>query len=124
MAALATPIAPERASVPGLLAALVLGAVPHGLLGIALANRVSAKAALPIANLVYLLLAFLGGLWMPPEVLPDWARAISPWLPTRHWAELVWAAASHAPWPRTSLFALLLYTLFFGLLAVRSGRRP
>ncbi len=123
VAALATPIAPERASVPGLLAALILGAVPHGLFGIALANRTSAKAALPIANLVYLLLAFLGGLWMPPEVLPDWARAISPWLPTRHWAELVWAAASRTPWPGTSVFALFLYTLFFGFLAVRGGRR-
>ena len=123
VAAVSTPLKPEAANLPALLAALVLGAVPMGLLGVALGQRVSPKAALPIANLVYLLLSFLGGLWMPPEAMPEWARVFSPWLPTRYWAEVVWASAWDRPWPTSALLGLAAYGLLFGLLAAWAWRR-
>ena len=49
--------------------ALLLGSIPFGLLGIALGYWAQAKAALPLANLLYLSLAYAGGLWLPPDRL-------------------------------------------------------
>ncbi len=123
VAALSTPLRPEKASPLAFLAALVLGAVPMGLLGVALAFLLSPRAALPVANLVYLPLSFLGGLWMPPEALPGWARTLSLYTPTRQWAELVWASASARPWPGGAVLALLAHSLGFALLAAWAWRR-
>ncbi len=123
VAGLATPFHLPAGRWPTLLAALVLGAVPHGLMGLSLAYLTRPRAALALANLIFLPLSYLGGLWMPPELLPGWARAISPWLPTRHWAELVWAASEALPWPAASLLALLGYAVFFALIATWAWRR-
>lgn len=87
---------PEAAAVrPNalLLALLLLGGVPFVFLGIAIGYLVEPRAAVPVANLVHLPLAFAGGLWLPPSRLPDLVQAVSPYLPTRMYAELVWAAA-------------------------------
>ena len=53
-----------------LAAALVVGALPFALLGIALGYWASPRGALPIANVLYLVLAFLGALWTTPRHLP------------------------------------------------------
>jgi ABC-2 type transport system permease protein len=57
--------------------ALAAGAIPLALLGIALGYWVPAKAALPVANVLYLLIAYGGGLWTGPR-LPAPAAAVSP----------------------------------------------
>ncbi len=123
VAAATTPIQPERAAPLALFAALLMGAIPMGLFGVALAFLLSPRAALPVANLVYLPLSFLGGLWMPPEVLPGWAQKLSLYTPTRHWGELVWASAGGDPWPLRSALVLLAYTLAFALVAAWAWRR-
>ena len=118
-----TPLRPGAASPLGLLAALALGAVPLGLLGLAVAYLFPPRAALPVANLLYLPLSYLGGLWMPPEALPAWAQKASLWTPTRHWAELLWASARGEAWPPASLAALSAYALIFAALAAWAWRR-
>ncbi len=123
VAAAATPFGLPAGRWPLLLAALVLGAVPHGLMGLTLAYLARPRAALALANLIFLPLSYLGGLWMPPSLLPDWAQRISPWLPTRHWAELVWAAAAGRPWPAASLLTLLGYAALFAFIAAWAWRR-
>jgi ABC-2 type transport system permease protein len=52
-----------------LVLALVVGAVPFALLGIALGYWASPRGALPVANILYLVLAFAGGLWTTPANL-------------------------------------------------------
>ena len=49
---------------------LAAGSVPLALLGIAIGYWVSSRAALPIANVAYLGLAFGGGLFISPELFP------------------------------------------------------
>ena len=68
----------------------ILGCVPFALMAAAIANWVSAWAALPVFNLIYILSSFAGGLWMPPAALPSKVDAISKWLPTRHLGEILW----------------------------------
>jgi len=101
---------------PALFAALTAGAVPFALLGIGIGYLVSPRGALPIANIVYLALAYLGGLWTGPDRLPAAVDEISRGLPTRAYADLVVAAAAVAAPPATVL-ALVGWTVVFGLLA-------
>lgn len=105
-----------------LMGALVAGAVPFALLGMALGYLTSPKGALPIANVLYLALAYLGGLWTGPERLPRAVEAISPAIPTHAYAELVIAAATGSPLRADSL-SLLGWGLAFGLVAAWAYRR-
>lgn len=105
------------------LVALTVGAVPFALLGIAIGFSVGARASVPIAHLAYFPLAFLGGLWMPPDSLPGTMQAISLLTPTRHYGEITWAAVAGQPWPVTSWLWLLGYGMLFALLAARAYRR-
>jgi ABC-2 type transport system permease protein len=61
-----------------LVAALVLGSIPFGALGLAIG----------FVNLVYLPLSFLSGLWIPVEALPPVVARIAPYLPTYHLGQL------------------------------------
>ena len=102
---------------------LAVGAVPFALFGIALGYLVSAKAAVPVANMLFLPLAFAGGLWLPPSQLPEAVAAISPLLPTRQFGELAWAAVAGGALPLASWFWLAGYTVAFAMLAVWARRR-
>lgn len=70
----------------------LMAALPATLMGTALGSVASARAAVPLANLIFLPLAYAGGLWMPPFMLPELVGAISVWTPTRAMGELAWAA--------------------------------
>lgn len=104
---------------------LLLGMVPFLLLGLALAYLLSANAAVPIVNLLVLLLAFGSGLFIPLEAAPTFIRTIAPYLPSYHMAELGWgtlgapntgSAATHWLW-------LAGYALVFGAVALWAYRR-
>jgi ABC-2 type transport system permease protein len=102
---------------------LLIGAIPFALLGITIGYWVNRRAAIPVANLIYLPLSLAGGLWMPPAFLPKAIAAVSPFLPTRHYGELVWAAANGTHVPIVSWIWLLAYTVIFGITAVLGYRR-
>jgi ABC-2 type transport system permease protein len=116
VAAVFTPLRLQPTRALELTAALLVGAVPFALLGIAIGYWASPRAAVPIANLIYLPLSFVGGLWQRPQSLPPYFRAISPWLPTRQYGELVWGAVSGSFHPSIAL-ALAGYTVLFGAIA-------
>jgi ABC-2 type transport system permease protein len=106
----------------GLAAGLLVGTVPFALLGIALGYWAPPKGALPIANLLYLALAYAGGLWIRPGGLPAPVASISPYLPTRALSDaLVTAAGSHAAW--RSWLALGLFAIVFAGAAALGYRR-
>lgn len=75
--------------------ALLLGSIPFALLGIAFGYWLSPRAALPVANLLYLPLAVGGFLWMrPTEDVPHDVDVASQLLPTRSWMEVLDAVAT------------------------------
>jgi ABC-2 type transport system permease protein len=95
------------------LAAMTLAAaLPATLMGTALGSLASARAAVPLANLVFLPLAYLGGLWMPPQLLPEAVGTISVWTPTRAMAELAWAALDGRALPQRYTLLLAGWTAF------------
>jgi ABC-2 type transport system permease protein len=105
------------------LGALGAGGVMVGLGGIALGYWASPRAATPLATLAWLLLAYLGGLWATPTELPTWAREISPYLPTRVWGEVTWAAIQGQTASLWDWLGLLAYALGFAVLALWGYRR-
>ncbi len=103
--------------------ALLLGSVPLALFGIALGYWASPRAAVPLANLFYIVLAYTGGLWTPPHLLPDLVARISPYLPTRRYAEVAWAPVLSRAWEVEDWLWLLGYAVAFGILAIWGYQR-
>jgi ABC-2 type transport system permease protein len=97
--------------------ALLAGSLPFVGLGLAIAYWTSPKSALPVANVLYMLLAYAGGLWTGPGDLPPAVRSISPYTPTRQWGDVLWPAASGVPWQASHWLLLTAYAFGFGALA-------
>jgi ABC-2 type transport system permease protein len=75
-------------------AVLLLGSIPFALLGIAFGYWLPPRAALPLANLLFLPLAIGGALWARPRDVPHGADVASQLLPTRSWMEVLDAVAT------------------------------
>ncbi|MGH3003945.1 MAG: ABC transporter permease [Gaiellaceae bacterium] len=103
-------------------AVLLLGAAPFALFGVAIGYWSSPKGALPVANVVYLSLSYLGGLWTASQHLPGALSGTSAWLPTRLWGGLLTASVGDGAWSWRAA-ALIGYAALFGWLAVWGFRR-
>ena len=106
-----------------MLVAVFLGAVPMALLGIAIGYWSPPKAALPIANIIYVALSFGGGLFILPSGMPTFLNSISTVLPTRQIGELAWSAVLGHPWSIQPWLWLVGYSVLFGVIAAAGYRR-
>jgi ABC-2 type transport system permease protein len=127
-ALVATAVAVTNASLSGarwiaLAATLLLGTVPFAFLGVALGYWAPARSALPIANLLYLVLAYAGGLWIRPSGLPGSVAAVSRFLPTGALSEALVAATVGTWVDWRAWFGLALFSGLFAVLAVAGYRR-
>ncbi|MEM7255283.1 MAG: ABC transporter permease [Pseudomonadota bacterium] len=118
-----TPVDVDVDVVARLGIALLIGSLPFALLGIGLGYWVSAKSAVPIANLLYLPLSYAGGLWIPPDRLPSALYDVSLMLPTRRLGEVAWASVRGIPASAEHWLWLLGFTVIFGLIALWGYRR-
>jgi ABC-2 type transport system permease protein len=118
-----TDITVSLSQLAQLLGVLLLGSIPFVVMGVSLGYAFPVRAAVPIANLLYLPLSFFGGLWVPPNSLPGPVAAISPYTPTRQLGELAWAVMGERPLPAHSLMGLLAYTGAFTMIAMVLWRR-
>jgi ABC-2 type transport system permease protein len=104
---------------------LVLGALPFCAIGLALGTTLSANAAPPVVNLIYLPMSFLSGLWIPFEALPAAVKAAAPFLPAYHLGQLALQAigggAGAPAW--THVAALAGFTLLGLAVALQGSRR-
>lgn len=70
----------------------IVGVIPFAAMGMAVALLVPANSAPGIANMIYLPMSFLGGLWVPILFLPKVLQHLAVVLPTYHLAQLQLAA--------------------------------
>jgi len=122
-AAFTTPLSIPPTHWPRIFSALAAGGLMMGLMGTAMAYLVSPKAALPLANLIYLPLAYLGGMWIPPRFLPKLAQKISQYTPSRHWMEIVWPAISGQRWSAIHWLVVAFFIVAFALLSIWAQKR-
>lgn len=108
-----------------LVVVLLAGCVPFALLGIALGYLLPPRAAVPVANTLFLPLAIAGSLWTrPTPELPHSLDLVSQLLPTRSWIEVLDAVATgDSPLPLHHVAALVGWTVLFGVLAAWAYRR-
>jgi ABC-2 type transport system permease protein len=79
----------EFAHIAGIAA---IASIPFSCLGLALAFLVPPASAGGIANMVYLPMSFVSGLWVPIRFLPHAIQVIAPIFPTYHLAQLMYGA--------------------------------
>jgi ABC-2 type transport system permease protein len=117
--------APPAWRFAALVVALLLGSMPFALLGIALGYWLSPRAALPVANLLFLPLAIAGSLWArPDDGVPHEADVASQLLPTRSWIEVLDSIATgDDPLPLHHVVALAAWGAAFLALAGWGYRR-
>jgi len=108
-----------------LVTGLLLGGIPFALLGVTLGYWLPPRAALPVANLVFLPLAIGGSLWARPSAdIPREADVASQLLPTRSWIEILDPIATgDGSIPPHHVAALASWTALFGALAWWGFRR-
>lgn len=95
--------------------ALLLGSIPFALLGIGYGYWLPPRAALPVANLLFLPLAIGGSLWVrPTDDIPRAVDVGSQLLPTRSWIEVLDSIATgDSPLPLHHVAALAGWTAVF-----------
>jgi ABC-2 type transport system permease protein len=125
---IATALAATDASLPPprwleLSVVLLIGTVPFAFLGIAIGYWAPAKGALPIANLLYLVLSYAGGLWIRPGGLPRIVGSVSHFLPTRALADALVATTIGAPLAWHAWLSLAGFALVFAWVAALGYRR-
>ncbi len=114
------------ASLPALLAAIglvVVTAIPSTLLGIVIGTTSGPKAAIAVTQVAMFLLAFGGGLFLPPEMFPGWLDSASSMLWVRQAREIVVAAALGQQIPLWAILGIATWTLVLGAAAVWLFRR-
>ena len=105
------------------LAATVVVAVPFTLMGLAIGYALPAKAAIVVAQVLFIPLAFGGGLMTAPGSAPGFVENLAPYLPTGGAARLMWAAVGDFPLHPASLAALAGWIVALGAVAVWAYRR-
>ena len=75
-----------------IIAIAAIAAIPFCCLGLAMAFLVPPSSAGGIANLIYLPMSFLSGLWIPLKFMPHALQAIAPVFPTYHLAQMMYHA--------------------------------
>lgn len=113
---------PLERIVPAVLAWIAAG-LPFLGLGLAIGYRLSSKAALAVANVLLLPMAFGGGLFLPPELFPPWLDTASTFLPSRAGRDLLVGTVTGDTIPLISIAVLLGWTLLAVGLAVLAYRR-
>lgn len=106
-----------------IVALLWAGTVPFAALGVLIGYATRAETAQGVTTVAFLVLAALGGLWMPVQMLPDAMGHVARALPSNRYAELGWdVAGGHAPAPMDGT-VLAAWTVGLALLATLAYRR-
>jgi ABC-2 type transport system permease protein len=70
---------------------LVAGAAPFCALGLTIGNVAGANSAPGTVNMIYMPMAFCGGLWIPYEFLPRGIQQVAQFLPSYHLGQIALA---------------------------------
>lgn len=117
----------EAGAPPARLAAgigvLLLASVPFTFLGLAIGYATSAKAAIAVVQVTLFPLAFLGGLFLPPFLFPDWLNTLSLATPTRAGRDALIQALTGEGLHASTIPVLVAWALVLAALAVVAYRR-
>ncbi len=108
----------EAAIVPAI-GLLLLGTIAFAGIGMFMAGTLRAEANLALANALFLVLMFLGGMAYPLSRLPDAVESIARLLPAAALAECVRAVLNHQTFPTGAFVVLVAWAIAAPLAAAR-----
>jgi len=106
-----------------MLAAMWAGVLPLALLGLAIGYLAADEIAFPLTMALYFALGALGGLWMPPSVMPHAMQDIGQALPSNAVAELGWRITGGQAPALRAVLVLTAWTLGSATAALLAYRR-
>lgn len=121
--ALFTSAAVGPAALLAAIGLVVVTALPSALFGVVIGTTAGPKAAIAVTQVAMFLLAFGGGLFLPPQMFPSWLDAASQALWVRQAREIVVATALGETPALGNVVGLAAWTLVLGALAVWLFRR-
>ncbi|MFZ4452523.1 ABC transporter permease [Salibacterium aidingense] len=96
---------------------ILLGSAPFLAIGTLVGAMQKVETAAGVTNILYLLLALAGGLWMPLEMLPDMMQAVGKWLPSYSLGNGAWEIIRGNFPEGKNVVILLTYFVLFMLLS-------
>lgn len=93
------------------LGALVLAGLPFIGMGLSIGYGMRQKAAVAVAQVLLLPLAFLGGLFLPPSMFPGWLDAVSEGTPTRAARDFVVGTVTGEPLVASTIAVLIGWSI-------------
>jgi ABC-2 type transport system permease protein len=107
-----------------MIAAMWLGSIPFATLGLAIGYTVSSDASFALSYGIYVAMSAVGGLWVPPSMLPTGMQSVAHVLPSYQLADLGWRIAAGDVPRLGGAIVLLAWAVGAGGLAVLGYRRP
>lgn len=92
---------------------LLFGSLPFLALGTLVGTMKRVDTAAGISNMVYMILAIAGGMWMPLEIMPEFVQTIGKWLPSYHFGNGAWQIIRSEQPEWTNFILLIGYLLLF-----------
>lgn len=102
---------------------ILLASMPFLALGALVGTMKRVDTAIGISNVLYLLLAITGGLWMPIEILPKIMQNIGMWLPAYHFGNGAWEIVRGEAPEFRNILILAGYLLIFMVLSMYIRRK-
>ncbi|NPC94741.1 ABC transporter permease [Bacillus sp. WMMC1349] len=96
---------------------ILLGSLPFLAIGTLIGMMKKVDTAAGVSNVLYMLLAVGGGMWMPLEVMPKMMQNIGYWLPSYHFGSGAWEIVQGRMPDWQSILILLTYSSIFMLLS-------
>ncbi|MEH7438529.1 ABC transporter permease [Neobacillus drentensis] len=96
---------------------ILLGSMPFLAIGTLIGMMKKVETAAGISNVIYMVLAVAGGLWMPMEVMPKMMQSIGKWLPSYNFGNGAWEIVSGNMPDWKNILILVAYLAVFMLLS-------
>lgn len=96
---------------------ILLGSFPFLALGTLVGTMKRVDTASGISNVIYMVLAISGGMWMPMEIMPEMIQKIGKWLPSYNFGNGAWEIIRGNSPEWLNVFILIGYLFLFMLLS-------
>ncbi|MBS4205382.1 ABC transporter permease [Lederbergia citrea] len=102
---------------------ILLGSLPFLGLGTLVGTMKRVDTASGVSNVVYMLLAITGGMWMPMDILPKTVQTIGAWLPAYNFGNGAWEIIRGQSPEIKNILILAGYLLLFMVLSTYIRRK-
>lgn len=96
---------------------ILLASVPFLAMGTLVGTMKRVDTAVGVSNVVYMVLAITGGMWMPMDVLPNVIQKVGLWLPAYQFGNGAWEIIRGQAPELKNILLLAAYLLLFMLLS-------